>query len=160
LEQLDERTVSWLESAIASFCGVGQVSDAVYVKHLLQTFASLAKNGHCVIVGRGAAHVLPPATTLRVRVVAPRALRVANVQQSRGLLAAEAQRWVDALDTERFRFVITNFHADSDDPANYDLTINSSRLGVSEWAKLIAQSAMICEEDLKKAGRTQKGPRV
>lgn len=58
-----------------------------------------------VIVGRGGAQILPAATTLRVRVVAPIAERVKVVQQRLGVSVEEAARQVAKIDMERTRFV-------------------------------------------------------
>lgn len=90
---------------------------------LLQVLAGLSKAGHCVVVGRGAPHLLPADRTLAVRVVAPRAWRVARVQQQRGVTAAEAERWVTEHDREREAFV-RGHHADPTDPTLYHLLIN------------------------------------
>jgi cytidylate kinase len=151
LDQLDERTVHWLQSAIASFANSGEALEITYVKTLLQLFATLGKAGHAIIVGRGAAYVLPAATTLRVRVLAPLAVRVANIRRSRGLSAAEAERWVLATDDARRRFVQSNFRTDTADVANYDLVVNSARLGTEAWAQIIAETAKACEAALKRS---------
>jgi cytidylate kinase len=139
LEHLDERYVSWLEQALHSFARTGPLAGR-YLTGLLQVLAALSKTGRCVIVGRGAAHVLPPETTFSVRVVAPRPWRVAQVQKSRGLSAAEAERWVSDTERERLAFVKGHFRADPDDPALYDLVINGQRVPPAETAALIVQA--------------------
>ncbi|MGL4553702.1 MAG: AAA family ATPase [Gemmataceae bacterium] len=144
LEGLDERSVSWLEQAIASFSRGGPL-DGRYLNGLLRVLASLSKAGHCVIVGRGASHVLPPETTFGVRVVAPRPWRVAQVQKAKGLSAADAERWADATDRERLAFVRNHFRADGADPTLYDLVINGQRTGPADAAALIAQAVRTFE---------------
>src|SRR5207248_10218227 len=79
LENVDERHVTWLQESIESFAAVPAVREGKYVRHLIETMLSLAAPGRCVIVARGAQFVLPPATTLRVRLVAPVEDRMANV---------------------------------------------------------------------------------
>jgi cytidylate kinase len=154
LERLDERYISWLEDAAHAFCGDDTSRDSAYLRGLLGLLASLGKVGHCVIVGRGAAQVLPPETTLSVRVVAPRAIRVAEVRHRKGLSAVEAERWVDHTDRERTLFVKSHFHIDADDPLHYDLVLNSRRLSAEACAAVIVESARALEEHLAGKGAT------
>jgi cytidylate kinase len=146
LEHLDERTSGWLENTIRNFSGAGGDEERIYLRALLGLLAGLGKAGHCVIVGRGAAQMLPAASTLRVRVIAPRESRVAEVQKRRRLSRAEAERWVDTTDRARNRFVKQSFQLDSDDPLLYDLVLNSDRLGVEKCAALIVQVAELLEQ--------------
>jgi hypothetical protein len=63
LETVDERRQGWLSEAFQRFAEVPQVNENSYVRHLVQTMLSLAAHGQCIIVGRGAAQVLPAAST-------------------------------------------------------------------------------------------------
>jgi cytidylate kinase len=90
-----------------------------------------------VIVGRGAAQVLPEATTLRVRLVGPFDERVIATRERYGLSVEEAQRKVRQTDDHRARFVRDHFHKNPDDPALYDLILNASRLGTADCAEMI-----------------------
>src|SRR5262245_48176773 len=67
LERVDERSVPWLLERVETFLSAPAVTKTAYVKRLITTLFSLAAHGRCVVVGRGAAHVLPAATTVRVR---------------------------------------------------------------------------------------------
>lgn len=145
VEYLDERSVSWLEDSIRSFCTKEGNREGSYLRGLLGLLASLGKAGHCVIVGRGAAQVLPAESTLSVRVVAPRPGRIATVQKRMGITAGEAERWVDSRDRERHRFVREHFHVGPDDPVAYDLILNSRRLSTEECAAVIVQAARALE---------------
>jgi cytidylate kinase len=148
LEHLDERRVSWLEEMMASFSTGPGPLEGTYLKHLLGLFTLLGKTGHCVIVGRGAAHVLAAETTLRVRLVAPHAVRVAHTQKRLNLTKAEAERWVDKTDAERSRFVKRLFHADISDPLGYDLVLNSGRYNTDDCAAIIVEAARLQERRL------------
>jgi cytidylate kinase len=145
LEMLDERHMGWLEEMMASFA-IGQAShETTYLRSLLELFATLGEVGHCVIVGRGGAHVLLPETTLRVRIIAPRADRAATVARNQHLSPAEAEKWVDRTDWERKRFVEHYFNRNPEDPLGYDLILNSSRLGIEGCAGVIAGAAHTME---------------
>ena len=82
LESLDERRQSWLVECLEGFAQKAHVGESGYVRHLTQTILSLGAHGCCVIVGRGAAHLLPPETTLRVRLVQSLEDRVAAIMRS------------------------------------------------------------------------------
>jgi cytidylate kinase len=140
LESVDERPQGWLQEAFRGFTEVPQVSENAYVRHLVETVLSLGKHGHCVIVGRGAAQILPAETTLRVRLIAPRKDRVATAARRLGLSQAEAARWVEDTDRERVRFVRDHFLKDPTDPAQYDLVLGTARWTDEDCAELIAQA--------------------
>jgi cytidylate kinase len=149
LEHLDERYVSWIEGIAASFATQSTSLEGVYLKELLALVASLGKAGHGVIVGRGASQLLHLESTLRVRIVAPRPVRVANTEKRLGITKAEAERWVDRTDTERENFVRYHFRQDPADPLAYDLILNSGRYSTGECAAIIVQAARLLEGQVK-----------
>lgn len=150
LKGLDERPVGWLEQAIQSLVSPHGSLDGRYLTGLLQVLATLSKAGHCVIVGRGASHVMPTETTLSVRVLAPRSSRVAHIQKQKNLSQAEAERWVDEHDQKRMSFVKRHFHADPADPEHYDLVLNSKRLSPHDCATMIVQAVRALEAQVAK----------
>ena len=81
--------------------------------------------------------LLPPETTLRVRLVAPLKLRIARTAKDLGLDEREAKQKVESTDLQRCEFVRQHFHKDPEDVTLYDLTINTSRFSVGESAELI-----------------------
>jgi cytidylate kinase len=145
LKSLDERYVSWLEEIMAALTNETGPLDATYFNQLMRLFESLARAGHCVIVGRGAPFALPVATTLRVRLVAPREVRVTRAEQKLGLPHSQAQRWVDKQDHDREAFVKYHFSANENDPLGYDLVLNSGRFDTEQCAALIIDAAHIRE---------------
>ncbi len=148
IEQLDERRLSWLESLVVAYSRDGG-REGAYLQALLELFGSLSKIGHCIVVGRGAAHVLPPETTLRVRITADRTVRIERVQKTQGISHADAERWVDSTEHERQRFVRYYFHGDVNDAMLYDLVLRSDRLGGEEAASLIAHTAQAVEARMR-----------
>src|SRR5439155_18294346 len=105
----DEQATSWIRDLVEGFSFRKTASEAAYVRHLVEVVGALSRHGECVIVGRGAPHILPAESTLRVRLVAPRAYRVGVIQKAQGLSAEDAGRWVDATDRERAVFVKQHF---------------------------------------------------
>jgi cytidylate kinase len=140
LESIDEKHHTWLDEAFRAFASVPEVTENTYVRQLMETQVSLSAHGHCIIVGRGAAQILRPETTLRVRLVGLLEDRIAGASARRGVSWKEAARWVESTDRERVLFVQTHFLRDPTDPRHYDLTLNCSRWSVSECADLIVDA--------------------
>jgi cytidylate kinase len=140
VEEVDEKPQYWFREAIESFMNVSYVSKNTYVRYLVKTIAALGSFGDCVIVGRGAAQILPAESTLRVRLIAPLKDRVAVMKQFLGVSEKEAARRVASMDRERAVFIRRHFFKDPADPLNYDLVLNTSRFSPSECAKVIVEA--------------------
>jgi cytidylate kinase len=140
LERVDERHPSPLQEFIELFSPGGRAKEADFIRHLTKTLMALAAQGGCIIVGRGAAQLLPAETTLRVRLMARLEDRIAVMSRELGIPYEEAARHVEQTDRERIRFVQNHFHRDPTDPQHYDLVVNSSRFSVVECAELVIEA--------------------
>ena len=128
LEALDERHISRIQESVEAFLALHAVSQHTFVHHLRESMMDLAARGSCIIVGRGAPHILPPKTTLRVRLIAPLEQRIAAFRKQMGIAnTAHAAGQLEKIDRERARFVREHFHKDPLDPAAYDVVLNISR---------------------------------
>lgn len=93
--------------------------------------ADLAARGNGVLVGRASAVVLANRSdTLHVRVVAPVAARLRRAVERLGVAAKEAERKLVETDTNRARYHKQYYKRDWNDAANYDLVVNTERLGI------------------------------
>jgi hypothetical protein len=162
LHSVDERRQSWLLESIEAFAstpekgGSGRrVSESGFVHHLVKTVLGLGAHGECVIVGRGAAFILPSASTLRVRLVSPLPERIAVLSRNLSLTQAKAAREVQTIDRERIAFIKDHFFKDPTDPLNYDLILNTSRLGIAQMAEVII-SALHSLEAIETSKETAK----
>jgi cytidylate kinase len=145
LKSVDERRQSWVLEVMEAFAGGKHVSESSYVRHLVHTLLALAAHGECVIVGRGAAQVLPRGSALKVRLVADLADRVKAISARFGLPAAEAGRKVEEIDRERTAFIRAHFQKDPAEPHQYDLILNTSRWSVADCAGLIVRALQILQ---------------
>jgi hypothetical protein len=141
LEGVDEQVRSSIVTFAESFGGAPAVTEFGYYRDLVETILLLAARGRCVIVGRGAAFLLPRATTLRVRLIGERPDRVRAAGEERGLAPAEAERWVAETDKHRQRFIQRHFGLDATNPTHYDLVLNAPRWTVAQAAGLIVEAA-------------------
>jgi cytidylate kinase len=140
LEGVDEKKVGWLREFMEAFSSAPVVSDIAYVHRMVKTIAPLVAHGDCVLVGRGVAHILPVETTLRVRLVAPVAWRVAAMSRKLGVSKEEAAVKVAAIDLQRVQFVREHLNKDTTDPSLYDLVLNTERFSVEQCADLIVEA--------------------
>jgi cytidylate kinase len=157
LESVDERRTSWLVECAEAFSQVPQVSESAYVRHLIQTILSLSVHGSCVIVGRGAAHILPPVTTLRIGLVANREDRVTTLSRELSIPREEANYRLDVIDRERIAFVKDHFQRDPRDPQHFDLVLNSSCFSYAECAEIIVGALHRLEERLQAGTSALRG---
>lgn len=104
-----------------------------------ETSRQLAQRGQVILVGRGAnfATVGMPGG-LHVRLVASVEHRAKYLARLYNISEAEALIHNAKCDAARRRYVKTNFNAEVDDPAAYDLVVNTGRVTLPEAAKLIA----------------------
>jgi len=136
LESVDEKHKSWLQECVEAFSAIPYASENAFVMALIETVLLLAAHGECVIVGRGAAHILSAAKTLRVRLIAQREDRVERMSLAWNVPQPEALRRLEVAERERLRFVKDHFHKNVADPVGYDLVLNTSRLSSSQCAEL------------------------
>lgn len=128
---LDERRQSWLLECIESFGTRAELSESRYFRHLISVIRSLGSRGRCVIVGRGAAFILPSQSTLRVRLVGGcSSFSVRGTRNSR----------LETINRERSRFLRDHFHVDPTQPDHYDLVLNTSQWTISECADVILRA--------------------
>jgi cytidylate kinase len=140
LESVDEKPVSWLLESLAGLSSRPGATEGGFVRHLVQSVVSLGKEGRCVIVGRGAAQILPAATTLRVRLVGLLEDRIAAASKRLNISREQAERWVVESDRERCNFAKSHFGRDPQDMRLYDMVLNTSRWTVPECADIIVQA--------------------
>ncbi|MHC5541737.1 cytidylate kinase-like family protein, partial [Singulisphaera rosea] len=101
-----------------------------YLDHLAKLVDAIGRAGDSIIVGRGANFLLPREETLSVRIVAPLKARAARLSERMGVSIRTARRAARDLDRRRLQFDRTMHRADSADPHNYDVVLDSHSLGL------------------------------
>ena len=137
LETLDERGLSVLDDWTSTLVNEKHLWPDQYLRHLLNVVGAIGRHGGAVIVGRGASFILPPESNLRVRVVAPLETRVNNVVRDFKVPYNEAKRRVIKTESDRRAFIRKYFHEDVAAAVNYDLIINTGKLGIKEAVEAI-----------------------
>jgi cytidylate kinase len=141
LEAPQGPAAAWAEDRLQELLRGQEMSADPAVVNLARVVLALGAQGQVVLIGRGAGCILPRATTLNVRIVAPLAERIAYMAQWLRLTEEEAAQRVRLRDSRRVEFLATHFHRQAGDVHQYDLVLNSSLLGEDVCAELIAQAA-------------------
>ena len=98
--------------------------------------------GSLVVVGRGTQEMLAEREdTLHVYCYAPRKALIARTMKREGMSAEEAARHVDETNKRRDQWVRLHWERDRRAHENYDLSVNTERLGIQGSAQLIVSAA-------------------
>ena len=162
VETLDEKAVTTMESWINSMFVSRHLWPSDYLKHLTMVMGTIGKHGNAIVVGRGAGYILPPETTFRVKIIAPLEYRIETMMHIRNLSRAEAQKYIEKRDADRIAFVRKYFQTDAMDPTNYDLVINTEKVGIEGAVDtiLIAFGDWTQVYEGKKPGKLKKAKAV
>jgi len=137
LETLDERGMNIVDDIVSALVHEHHLWPDEYSKLLLKILNTIGKHGNAVILGRGGNCALKKCCTLRVKIVAPDPLRREYIQKTRDLSPDDAQKVMISTDANRSAFVKRYFNSDANDPANYDLILNTGTLSVDKAVQII-----------------------
>lgn len=116
-----------------------EADEATLVKMTERVIAEAAREGHAVLVGRGAQALLAArGNALHVYVVASKPWRRELARERLGVDAAHADKVLAETDQQRDRYVKTYYSRDRQEVTAYDLVLNTERLGFEGAAAVIA----------------------
>ncbi len=105
-------------------------------------FLQEAAQDRIVVAGRGTANFVPEGGYgIRVRTTAPVAERAKQVAKDENLTVSAADKRIRDFDVEVKARIQTLFGQDIDDPAIYDLVINTARVSLASHANCLASLA-------------------
>lgn len=151
VDNLSPEAAAWAEERLQKLLREQNLSQHPSIMDLARIILALGAQGEVVIVGRGAGCILPPSSTLHVRIVAPLTDRIAYMSQWLRLTEKEAAEEVRLRDSRRAEFIPTHFHRQPGDIYQYDLILNSSLLGEDLAAEMIAQAARAKDAVIRQA---------
>ena len=128
---LDDKRRELLTEWLSGMASHDYLSSVEYRYQLTRVVGAVAHHGGAIIVGRGAHLILGQGEALRVLVVAPLEARIASVMKSEGLSERDARRQIQVVEADRKAFLMKHFHTDIDDPAHFDLVVNTKLLGIA-----------------------------
>lgn len=127
----------WAEAQLAHLQRYHHLNADPDALGLIRLVLTVAARGNAVIVGRAAGFLLPPETTVHVRIIAPAEARIAYLAQELRLTRPEAAEEVRTRDERRALFLDRTLARDPSDLTAYDAVVNSERLGVEGAAQFI-----------------------
>lgn len=131
-----------VRDAVQEILGI-RITGSQMVEHTAATILRLASLGNAIFVGRGANIITAnQKSVLYVRLMAPFARRVRQIEEHHRLSTQEAVELIATTDETRRRYVKHYFRAEIDDPINYHFVINTGLTGFDEAARLIADATM------------------
>ena len=139
LHGLDEHVRHAIDRFVVDAFQERRFTEGDYLRDVARIVTTLGRRGEAVILGRGAAFILPPDQALRVLVVAPRAARVERAAKEHNFTLHEAEAWIDREDDWRAEFVRHHFGLPHDDPVHYDLAVNTATLGIELAAESVVR---------------------
>ena len=126
LEKIDERGAGLFQRFRPG--SIGQR----YFEALGQLMRELAERGDAILVGRGGSRFLhDDLRAFHVRLVAAMPVRVRRVMEYHWVHEHVAKKLIVESDSRRRNFYESYFGADWSSPLEYDLTVNSGRLGLT-----------------------------
>ena len=140
-ENLSAAAREWVEEQLRRLTTAGELDQTPAILNLARLGLSLGAQGRVVLIGRGTGFLLPRATTLHVRLVAPLEERVAYMSQCLRLTLEEARQRVRVRDARRAEYLTAFLHRQPSDLYEYDMVLNTSGLGEEMCAELIVQAA-------------------
>lgn len=135
--ELPDRSKDWVEARMDRLLRARGTKPEPETVNLIRLVLSVAARGDAVIVGRGAGFLLPPETTLHVRIVASLESRVNFLAQALRMTREEAASEARTRDDRRARYLTRTLLCNPSDPTVYDLIVNSGRVGVEAAAQFI-----------------------
>lgn len=139
---LPEDRASQIEDTLADIFGVHPPTHTV-VQQTAETLLQLAELGNAILIGRAGNIVtakLP--NVLHIRLVAPLEERIERICRDDHKTPGEARRFCLEEEQARARYLKTYFHADINDPLQYHLIINTSRVGYEDAAQFIGEAVL------------------
>ncbi len=134
---LDEQAPSMVQDWLLPLREEYYAPQEAYLDHLAKLIEAIGRAGESILVGRGAGFMLPRETTLSIRVIAPLKVRAQRLAERMGVSARTARRAAKDLDRRRAQFDRTMHRANSNDPHNFDLVLNTGSLGLEIAAEIV-----------------------
>jgi cytidylate kinase len=114
------------------------IDQDVLMARVFEVIRAVAATGKGVIIGRGSSQVtkdLPYG--VRIRLVAPEALRLDRLMELHGIDRRAARQQAKRIDQHRARLLQARFGVDIDDPTNYDAIWNTGSASIDEISSTV-----------------------
>ena len=144
VERLTSAMAMGSQEWVAPMAAAKRPTDEQLIEVTRHIIEEAIARGPVVVVGRGAQEMQAEREdALHVFCYASRKALIARTMQREGVGAEEAARLVDTTNKERDQWVRLHWERDRRAVENYDLSVNTERLGIQGSAQLIVAAARI-----------------
>ncbi|HVO67789.1 MAG TPA: cytidylate kinase-like family protein [Syntrophales bacterium] len=143
IESLDEKEITRRDDWLSSLLETRHLWVDGYLRHLTKVIGTFGRQGNIIVVGRGAQYILPPEDTFRLRFIAPMEIKIQNVMRDYGSTRKEAEKYVIKTDSDRRAYLRKYFNADVTNPSDYDMVINTGKLGIDGTVEAVKAAFII-----------------
>jgi cytidylate kinase len=140
VQALDELAPSMVQDWLLPLREEYYAPQEAYLDHLAKLIEAIGRAGESILVGRGAGFMLPRESTLSLRVIAPLKVRAVRLAERMGVSIRTARRAARDLDRRRAQFDRTMHRANSNDPHNYDMVLDTNSLGLTMATEIIVRA--------------------
>lgn len=141
-EYLSEDKYSHFNDAVSELLGI-RPSDWTILQKTTETVLQLARMGKVIIVGRGSVLITSKLiNSFQVRIISPYEKRIEHTMKKRSVNRLEAMKMLEKETESRKKYIKSHFHRDIDDPAIYNLVINTGKFSYDEAAEIICMAVM------------------
>ena len=134
VESIDESAEGSVDDYIDALTREKSFSQSDYFRALSHAVAALCRRGPCVLVGHGAARLVPAEHRLAVRVTAPPEIRCQTIASAEGIDQHRARKNLKHEDDRQESFLRRFFHVHVESPTIYDLVLNTHHMTVADGA--------------------------
>jgi hypothetical protein len=139
----DSRAIAWIDNRMADLVRECPLETHPLMHGIVRLMVELGAIGGNVLMGKGCVLALPAESTVRVWLVAPEDDRIAYIAQWERFTHAQALTHVREREQARRNFHLEKFGLDPDSACRYDMTLNTSELGVEACAQLIVAAVKL-----------------
>lgn len=137
LSQVDEKGRGLMTDFVHNMFNPDYVSDVDYMRHLCKVVLTIAYKGNAIILGRGANFITPQSSALRVRIIAPKRVRVRRAVQYEKYSLEDAKERIEEKGKDRKEFIKQYFGKNIRDSSNYDIVLNTAFYNLEQSVKVI-----------------------
>ena len=146
-DELGEPARDWVESHFQFMMNACHLNNDSELARVVRLLLVLAGKGSCVLIGQGAGLLLPPETTVRVRIVAPLQDRIAYLAESLRMTHKEAETEVHARDAQRAKHLQQLMPAIDASTTPHDMVLNSTTWGRDGCVAVLAHAVQRRQHD-------------
>jgi hypothetical protein len=143
LDLMDETRSNWFNDTLLNLLNSRLIFQDSYVSMIGKVMLLAVCDGRSVIVGRAGHLLLPADGGLRVRVIAPRRQRLNRLCAAESIGPEKGAARLEYLDRSRADFIQRHFHEHPDNPALYDMVVDTGSFGIDGAVELISTALRI-----------------